>query len=58
MLRRDLLAPGTLVRSRLASDTALAPVLVPAQVITGLDDEDAEPVPPAWPHIGPGGTWS
>ena len=58
VLRRDLLGPGKLVRSRLAGDTALAPVLVPAQVITGLDDEDAEPVGPAWPHVGPGGTWS
>ena len=58
VLRRDLLAPGTTVRSRLASNTALAPVLVPAQVLTGLDDEEAEPVPPAWPHVGPGGTWS
>ena len=59
VLRRDLLAPGTLVRSRLAGDPALASVLVPAQVITGLDDDvDTEPVPPAWPHVGPGGTWS
>ena len=54
VLRRDLLAPGTTVRSRLATDTALAPVLVPAQVLTGLDDEGAEPVGPAWPHTGPG----
>jgi hypothetical protein len=58
VLRRDLLATGTTVRSRLASDTALAPVLVPAQVVTGPDDEGAGPVPPAWPHVGPGGTWS
>ena len=58
VLRRDLLAPGTTVRSRLAADAVRAPVLVPAQVITGLDDEDAEPVGPAWPHTGPGGTWS
>jgi hypothetical protein len=59
VLRRDLLAPGTTVRSRLASDQALAPVLVPAQVVTGPDDdEDAEPVGPGWPHVGPGGIWS
>lgn len=61
VLRRDLLAPGTTVPSRLAADTALATVLVPAQVVGELDDDEAtEPVSPGagWPNISPGGTWS
>jgi len=57
VLRRDLLAPGTTIPSRLAGDASLASVLVPAQVVGALDDDEAaEPVWPyaGWPNIGAG----
>lgn len=61
ILRRDLLAPRTVVTSRLAGDSALAPALVPAHVVTELDDQDdAEPGErgDTWPDINPGDVWS
>jgi hypothetical protein len=55
VIRRDLLAPGKVVASRLPG-TALVPAAVLAQVAA----PDPEPVPaaPVWPDADPGGDWS